>query len=152
MLLTLAITAHAQGPAASCPSVAIIFMPDQTQINATVATDNKYGCEDGTVVRDADGVFHLVTAEMYTDPFWVAMRLGAWTSSDGYTWSRNCTLRQSSAVVNGSDPRAAMWGPMYIYDDAVSAWALLYVGYRSSPSNSSGWLGNYDGRLVVDAA
>ncbi|HRI82141.1 MAG TPA: hypothetical protein PLF88_06875, partial [Opitutaceae bacterium] len=38
---------------------------------------NRYGFEGGRVLRQG-GCYHLFTAEMADDPFWVKMRLAYW--------------------------------------------------------------------------
>lgn len=53
--------------AAACPSVNLVYLPSYSQINATLDATNKYGMEDGIVVRRADGGFSLIGAEMYAD-------------------------------------------------------------------------------------
>jgi len=47
--------------------------PDYSVINATTPgmQDNKWGIEDGLVVKLEDGSYHLITAEMIGDPMWV---------------------------------------------------------------------------------
>jgi hypothetical protein len=52
----------------NCPNLTVVTTRAYSQINASIARDNKYGVEDGTVIRTSDGNFHLVTAEMYADP------------------------------------------------------------------------------------
>jgi hypothetical protein len=115
------------------------------------AQDIKYGIEGGTVVKSKeDGRYHLFTAEMQGDPFWVKMRIGYWVSSgpnqrDSFVRVR--TLFESSGNFNGSDPRAALWGPMPYFYESEQYWYLVYVAYRAAPNNASGWYGNYDGKI-----
>ena len=72
-----------------------------------------------------------------------------WTSPDGIqNWTRGSLLYNSSAKTDGSDPRAAIWAPMAVYDDNAGRWNMFYVGYTCHP-------GQYDGaiyRLVSDTA
>jgi len=75
------------------------------------------------------------------------MRLGVWKSKDGWNWQRQRTLRKSSANFDGSDIHSSSWGPFFLYDFTNDTWALSYVGYRGAPSNSSGWLENFDGTI-----
>ena len=42
---------------------------------------NKYGFEDGSVVR-VNGTTHLFVSELYTDPRWIGMRLAHWATAD----------------------------------------------------------------------
>lgn len=107
---------------------------------------NKYGFEGGSVIK-RDGVYHLFTSEMVGDPFWVKMRLGHWTSPDRMSWTRVSTLYESSGSFDGTDPRAALWSPMPIYNDEDGRWELFYVAYRSQPSPPGMWLGNHGGQI-----
>ena len=136
-----------------CPDVRVVYQaasPDL--VNQSNAPDNKYGLEDGRVVRTKSGDFVMVSAEMYADPRWVAMRLGVWRSADGYAWTRQRTLRQSSGTTDGTDPHAASWGPMLVHDEARDVWALSYVAYRSGGRNYSGWLENFEGTIYYAEA
>jgi len=110
------------------------------------ATDNKYGIEGGTVVK-VGSEYHLFTAEMAGDPENVNMKIGYWKSSDKMIWTREATLYTSTANQDGTDPRASLWGPMTYYEN--NQWYLVYVGYRSAPSNSSGWYVAYDGQVLL---
>lgn len=46
----------------------------------------------------------MIGAEMYGDPKWNRMRLGVWGSTDGMKWTKQRTLRQSSADLTGILP------------------------------------------------
>ena len=52
-------------------------------------------------MRRADGAFSMISAEMWTDPHWVAMRLGVWKSTDALHWVKQRTLRQSTGKFDG---------------------------------------------------
>jgi hypothetical protein len=125
-------------------------MPSHSQINASSDVTNRFGVEDGIVVRRADGGFSMICAEMYAEPKWVAMRLGVWSSRDGMTWTKVRTLRNSTANYDGSSPHSSSWGPFFVFDGAH--WTLSYVGYRGAPSNSSGWLENFEGTIFAQRA
>ena len=99
-------------------------------------------------MRRKDGGFSMIAAEMYTNPHWIAMRLGVYTSRDGLYWDKKRTLRQSTGKFDGG-PHSASWGPFFLHDPSNDTWMLSYVGYRSSPNNSSGWLANYDGKIYT---
>ena len=135
-----------------CPTVTLVYQPTFSQINASVDPTNKYGLEDGIVVRRADGGFSMISAEMYGDPRWVAMRLGVWKSRDGLEWRKVRNIRQSSSNFDGTDIHSSSWGPFFVYDPRRATWALSYVGYRGAPSNSSGWLENFDGTIFAQYA
>lgn len=74
----LAVAAFAAGcanAAQSCPvSATLAWQAAASSINQTTpgAADNKYGFEDGIVVRRENGTFVMIAAEMYGDPKWVA--------------------------------------------------------------------------------
>src|SRR5579872_2712517 len=89
------------------------------------AEDNKYGYEDGRVVKIGD-TYHLITTEMFTEPFSVKTRFGYWTSRDRIHWKRISTLYTSSGDQTGKDPRASLWGPMPVFDQAADRWNLFY--------------------------
>jgi hypothetical protein len=107
---------------------------------------NKYGFEGGSVVK-LGGIYHLFTSEMVGDPRWVKMRLARWTSRDRTTWKREATLYESSGNFDGTDPRAALWAPMPVFNDRTDHWELFYVAYRCAPDTPEKWLGNYEGRI-----
>lgn len=93
------------------------------------------------------GGFSLVGAAMYADPKWVNMRLDIYKSHDALHWDRIRSVRRSSGNFDGSDPHSSSWGPFFVHDATNDTWALLYIGYRGAPSNSSGWLENFQVRL-----
>ena len=136
-----------------CPSLRVIFQPDEPLINKTHAPDNQYGIEDGIVVRsEKSGALYMLGAEMFAPPKWVNMRLGVWRSMDGSTWTRQRTLRQSSGIGNGSDQHSASWGPFFLWDPDLQRWALSYVGYRVGGAPYSGWSTNWDGKIFFSYA
>lgn len=100
---------------------------------------NAHGLEGGCVLK-LGGVYHLFTSEMVGEPFWVKMKLGHWTSRDRLTWKRQGTMYESSGEPTGVDPRAALWAPMPIYNQAEGRWNLFYVAYRA-PIGDDGWHG-----------
>jgi hypothetical protein len=80
------------------------WVPSWTQVNATSNPGvSQYGLEDGIVVRRQDGGFTMLSAEMYTRPYAVAMQLGLFTSSNGLDWTRTRTLRRSAGTNDGTD-------------------------------------------------
>lgn len=110
------------------------------------AAGNRFGFEGGRVVK-VDGTYHLFTSEMMGDPIWVRMKLGYWTSQDRLTWTRVATIRESSAEFMGVDPRAALWSPLPVWDEAANRWNLFYVAYRSKPGDGASFTLNYEGRI-----
>ena len=94
------------------------------------SASNAYGLEGGMVVKQ-DGVYHMITAEMCADIRNNTMRLAHWSSSDRINWQRRQTIAASSGDLIGNDLRAALWGPMPIFDESENLWNLFYVAYRS---------------------
>ena len=87
---------------------------------------NEHGFEGGCTFRH-EGGYHLFTAEMYGDPFWVAMRLGHWRSADLRSWERVGTLFESKGKGFEDDPKYSIWAPMPIYNEKEGRWNLFYV-------------------------
>ena len=114
--------------------------------NSPGTEDNKYGFEGGRVVK-VEGTYHLVTTEMSGEPMWVKTRIAYWTSPDRIHWKRVATLYESSGDYTGQDPRAALWGPMFVYDTQQGRWDLIYVAYRCAPNTKTEWRNNYEGRI-----
>ena len=90
---------------------------------------NRYGFEGGGVVKES-GVYHLFTAEMAGDPFWVKMRLAHWRSPDAQTWHRVSTLYETDGRIVPGDGRFSLWAPMAVYNDDEQRWNLFYIAYR----------------------
>jgi len=110
------------------------------------AEGNKYGFEGGNVVK-IKGTYHLVTTEMTGEPFSVKTKLGHWSSNDRVHWKRVSTLFESSGEFAGQDPRAALWGPMFVYDEPAQLWNLIYVAYRAAPDTPTDYRANYEGTI-----
>jgi hypothetical protein len=108
--------------------------------------ENKYGFEGGTAFK-FKGQYHLFTAEMAGDPWWVKMCLGHWKSKNGTKWERISTLYESNGVTDGGDQRAAIWAPMPFYNEEEGRWNVFYVAYTSDPDKKPGWHYCYDGRI-----
>ena len=115
-------------------------------VNSPEAKCVKYGFEGGRVLK-LNGIYHLFTSEMVGDPHWVKMRLAYWTSRDRLHWERVSTLFESSGDFTGKDPRAALWSPMPIFDEATGRWNLFYVAYQAAPDTTEKWLTNHEGRI-----
>ena len=116
-------------------------------IHSPGAEDIKYGFEGGRVVKIA-GTYHLMTTEMFTEPFSVKTRFGYWTSHDRIHWKRVSTLLSAaSGDQTGKDPRASLWAPMPIFDEKANRWDLFYVAYRSQVQTKPQWLLGYEGRI-----
>ena len=92
---------------------------------------NKHGFEGGCAFTHEDG-YHLFTAEMHGDPFWVAMRLGHWRSADLRNWERVGTVFQSKGKGFEDDPKYSIWSPMPVYNEDEERWNLFYICYRGA--------------------
>jgi hypothetical protein len=110
------------------------------------AAQNRFGFEGGRVVK-IGSTYHLFTSEMAGEPIWVKMRFGHWRSPDGLQWKRMGTLLESSGEFQGRDPRAALWSPLPVFDDAENRWNLFYVAYRSAPSTGGRFMLNHNGQI-----
>jgi hypothetical protein len=130
------------------PSFTLIEQYPSTVIGKTSpgAEDIEYGFEGGRVVK-IQGTYHLVTTEMVANPMAVKTRIGYWTSGDRIHWKRISTLFASSGDFTGKDPRAALWGPMPIYNTQEGRWNLIYVAYRAAPDTKTEMRSNYEGRI-----
>ncbi len=116
-------------------------------VHSPGAEDIKYGFEGGRVVKIGT-TYHLFTSEMAGDPVWVKMRLAHWTSPDGVVWTRRSTLFESSGSSDGTDPRAAYWSPLPVFDEDAGRWNLFFVAYHSEPNTDSAFRMNEKGRIV----
>ncbi len=105
------------------PAAAVIG-PDHPDL-----AGNRYGFEGGCVVKEAGG-YHLFSAEMAGDPFWVKMRLAHWTSPDARSWRRLGTLYETDGRVTPGDQRFSLWAPMAVFNDDENRWNLFYIAYR----------------------
>lgn len=109
------------------------------------------GFEGGTVVKTG-GRYHAFMTEMLpgwdTGDAFIRTRLADWVSSDGIDWRRVSTIFSSTGDKTGTDPRAALWAPMPVYNSADQRWNLFYVAYRSRPNVPPAWYINYDGELL----
>src|SRR5215208_6329232 len=110
------------------------------------AQDNKYGFEGGRVVL-LDGSYHLFISEMHADPKWTKTRLAHWTSRDGFSFTRQSTLVESSGDFTGIDSRAALFLPIPVFDDKLERWTLFHSAFRSAPNQKDKWLINHAGRI-----
>jgi hypothetical protein len=115
-------------------------------INSLGAGSNKYGFEGGRVLKIGD-TYQMITTEMVADPRYVKTKLAYWTSQDRIHWTRIATLFESSGECAGKDPRAALWGPMPVYDENGGRWNLFYVGYYCLPNTKMQWRINSKGRI-----
>ncbi len=98
---------------------------------------NRYGFEGGCVVKEA-GVYHLFTAEMAGDPFWVKMRLAHWSSPDARHWRRVATLYETPGTITPGDSRFSLWAPMAIFNADEDRWNLFYIAYRPGSGDREG--------------
>jgi len=110
------------------------------------AEGNKYGFEGGSVVKVA-GVYRMMPTEVFADPATVKTRMAYWTSKDRIHWTRISTLYESSGAGDGKDPRASLWAPMPVYDEAAQRWNLFYVAYNSLPDTPTVYWENFDGQI-----
>jgi hypothetical protein len=108
--------------------------------------ENKYGFEGGRVVKVKD-TYHLFISELTGDPKWAKTKLAHWTSRDGFTFERKSTLYESSGDYTGTDPRAALFLPIPVFDNRQDRWNLFHSAFKSAPSSGGRWLINHEGRI-----
>jgi hypothetical protein len=141
------------GTTFACPELTVAWVPSWTQVNATSNPGvSLHGMEDGIVVRRQDGGFTMLSAEMYTNPYAVAMQLGVFTSLNGLDWTRKRTLRRSAGTKDGTDIHAAHWGPLLTKNPANNTWLMSYVSYKAAADNASGFLTNFQGTIMSSYA
>lgn len=106
-----------------------------------------FGFEGGRIFA-LDGVFHLFTSEIVSEPIWVQTEFAHWVSSDGLTWHRQSTVLRSSGDFTGEDGLAAMFSPMAVFNEFDDYWDLFFVAYRSAPDMGTEFLRNHKGRIL----
>ena len=138
---------------ASPPSPALSFAlldPPATPVIGKDHPDlagNKYGFEGGCVVKEA-GRYHLFTAEMAGDPFWVRLRLAHWSSPDAENWRREGTLYETDGRLTPGDNRSSLWAPMAVFNDNENCWNLFYIAYRPGENEHEGHMNGQIWRAV----
>ncbi len=138
-LCLLCLCAAEQTPAAALQPDAFVLEAAQPNGQVVIGSGhpgldgNRHGFEGGCAFRHGDR-YHLFTAEMYDDPFWVSMRFGHWKSDDLKRWERAGTLLQSKGKGFEHHPRYSTWSPMPVYNQAENRWNLFYVCYEG-PQN-----------------
>lgn len=106
-----------------------------------------FGFEGGRVFT-LDGVFHLFTTELVSEPIWVQTEFAHWVSNDGLSWSRHATVLRSSGDFTGGDPLAALFSPMPVFNESDGYWDLFFVAYRCAPDTGTAFLRNHKGRVL----
>jgi hypothetical protein len=141
-------SASLTGRAADWVTISVLAQPDAPLVKkGDPGTENiKHGFETGCVLK-LDGAYHWFTAEFPTDPLWVKTKLAHWTSRDGKAWRRLGTLYESSGNYDGTDVRAAVFGPMPIYNEKDGRWDLFYSSARCRPNTATKWLNNFEMRI-----
>ena len=97
----------------------------------------KYGFEGGCALR-ANGEYHVFTAEMWGDPYWVAMRLGHWKSGNLKEWKRRATVFESAGAGHEKDFKFSIWSPMAVFNGREDRWNLFYVCYEGPQAPNEG--------------
>jgi hypothetical protein len=96
-----------------------------------------HGLECGQVFLYKN-VYHMfITEKVNSADFGVDLtRFGHWKSSDGISWTRMSTLKNS--IQAPKNPRHAIWSPMPVYDKSNECWNIFYVGYEEGANNPHG--------------
>ena len=109
---------------------------------------NLYGFEGGSAFEH-QGEYHLFTAEMAGDPFWVTIRLAHWRSDDLMYWQRESTVLESKGVGFEKDQLYSTWQPNLIYNDKEQRWNLFFTTYQGPIHEGEGThLNGHNHRLV----
>lgn len=140
---------------ARAPVVDIVIAKSPTSPVLTIHSQDAKGIlggfEGGTVV-ETGGRYHAFMTEMMqgwdSGNAFIRTRLADWVSPDGIEWRRVATIFSSTGDNTGTDPRAALWAPMPVYNTTDQRWNLFYVAYRSRPNVPPAWYINYDGELL----
>jgi len=100
-----------------------------------------HGFEGGLYLKSG-GQYHLFPSECMMDqpevPWDIHMMSHHWTSPNGLNWTKGAMVVNSSAKMDGSDRRGAIWAPMPIYNPSEERWNLFYVGYTCDPGQVDG--------------
>jgi hypothetical protein len=111
-------------------------------------TGNKYGFEGGSAFVH-QGEYHLFTAEMAGDPFWVTMRLAHWKSDDLIQWHRMSTVLESKGEGFEKDQLYSIWQPNLIYNKKEQRWNLFFTAYQGQVHEGDGTHMNGHNRRLV---
>lgn len=140
--------AHAVAASVLAPGIFELYKAlDQPVIGKTEAHAKpggpNSGFEGGLYFRDSVGVYHLFPSECMLDrpkvPWDIHMESHDWTSPDGvHNWTRGAMIYNSSAKMDGSDRRGAIWAPVPVWDPKTEVWNLFYVGYTCDPGQVDG--------------
>jgi hypothetical protein len=96
-----------------------------------------HGLECGQVFFYKKNYHLFITEKVISADFGVDLtRFGHWKSSDGISWTRISTLKNSIKIPK--NPRHAIWSPMPIYDKSNERWNIFYVGYEEGANNPHG--------------
>lgn len=111
---------------------------------------NKYGFEGGSAFFHL-GEYHLFTAEMSGDPFWVKMRLAHWKSGDLINWHRVSTVLESKGEGFEKNQQYSIWQPNLIYNENEQRWNLFFTSYQGPLKEGEGThLNGHNHRLVSE--
>lgn len=98
------------------------------------SADNECGYENGYVIEDGRGTYHMLITEMFTRGTknangWVPARIGYWTSADGTAWTRVRTIVQGND--RAGDPQEHSWSPSFFWNESANAWEIFWRGNRA---------------------
>lgn len=99
--------------------------------------ETHFGFEGGTVVRQR-GVTYVFTTENYAEPKTCLVRLSAWKSTDGVTFSRLPSLRDVTGSC-GETSFSSPWSPMLVFAETEDRWLCYYVYYTHKPGSLEPW-------------
>ena len=138
----------ASAASASHPTLVLVsqYKDPVITVRSAGAEDNKYGFEDGRVVKIADK-YHLITTEMFTEPFSVKTRIGYWTSTDRIRWIRVSTLF-FPAETKPVRIRALLYGGRCRFGMKRTGYGNFFTSpIAPSLQTEPRWLLGYEGRI-----
>lgn len=106
--------------------------------------NNKFGFEGGTSYK-INGVYYILSTEVFDNPKTAAVRLSVWKSNDGEKFSKQTVIAETNYDWNDSTYRMSPWSPMAVYDDSLNRWSVFSVGYKRKPNATDVW--NMSGRI-----
>lgn len=100
----------------------------------TGSVDNVCGYENGHVIRDSDGMLHMLITEMFdygkgNPNAWVPARIGYWVSVNGENWVRIRTVIEGNDIIN--DPKEHTWSPSFYWNENEDRWNIFWRGNKA---------------------
>eukprot|EP01052_Picozoa_sp_SAG31_P022679 SAG31_NODE_1816_length_7206_cov_3.636133_4_plen_733_part_00 len=140
LLIALMTAIGAVASSGAAPSLRLIPGTDRCIVDQSHpgSQGNKFGYEDGSVRRSADGGVQMLVSEQYGSPRTLPMRQAHWKTADPLGesgWTRGGTIVLDGAPMEGNGTncsvaghRFSLWSPIANFENG--SWAINYVGYN----------------------